>query len=71
MREQIFLVAQPAVTDPTPSPNDAQLTIRLAQAADVLDMPLLDHLIVGAACRYFSFREAGMLAARITDGVRA
>ncbi len=57
--------------DPAPSPDDARLTLRLAQAADVLDMPLLDHLIVGEASRYFSFREAGRLAARITDGDRA
>ena len=57
--------------DPTPSPDDARLTIRLAQAADVLDMPLLDHLILGDAGRYFSFREAGMVADRIPDGVRA
>ena len=47
--------------DPTPSPDDARLTLRLAQAADILDMPLLDHLIVGDAGRYFSFREAGTL----------
>jgi DNA repair protein RadC len=43
----------------------------LAQAADILDMPLLDHLIVGDAGRYFSFREAGTLTAHIADGVRA
>ncbi len=57
--------------DPTPSPDDARLTLRLAQAADILDMPLLDHLIVGDAGRYFSFREAGALTAQIADGVRA
>ena len=33
--------------DPTPSPDDARLTLRLCAAADVLDLPLLDHLIVG------------------------
>jgi DNA repair protein RadC len=43
----------------------------LAQAADVLDMPLVDHLIVGDAGRYFSFCEAGLLAARSSEGVRA
>ena len=48
--------------DPTPSPDDARLTVRLAQAADVLDLPLLDHLIVGDNGRYFSFRESGALA---------
>jgi DNA repair protein RadC len=43
----------------------------LAQAADILDMPLLDHLIVGDAGRYFSFREAGTFTPHIADGVRA
>ena len=57
--------------DPTPSPDDARLTLRLAQAADILDMPLLDHLIVGDAGRYFSFREAGTFTAQNADGVRA
>src|SRR4030095_11706092 len=57
--------------DPTPSPDDARLTLRLAQAADVLDLPLLDHLIGGDSGRYFSFREAGTLTTQIADGVRA
>ena len=57
--------------DPAPSPDDARLTLRLAQAADVLDLPLLDHLIVGDAGRYFSFREAGTLTTQVTEGVRA
>ena len=54
--------------DPTPSLDDAQLTLRLCQAADVLDMPLLDHLIVGDAGRYYSFREAGALGALSPQG---
>ena len=45
--------------DPTPSPDDARLTLRLCAAADVLDIALLDHLIVGDEGRYFSFHEAG------------
>ena len=49
--------------NPTPSPDDAKLTIRLCAAADVLDLPLLDHLIVGDGDRYFSFREAGAFGA--------
>jgi DNA repair protein RadC len=48
---------------PTPSPDDARLTLRLCAAADVLDLPLLDHLIVGDEHRYFSFREAGLMGA--------
>lgn len=57
--------------DPTPSPDDARLTLRLAQAADILDMPLLDHLIVGDDGRYFSFREAGTFPKPLADGVGA
>ena len=47
--------------DPAPSQDDARLTVRLCQAADVLDIGLLDHLIVGDADRYYSFRESGAL----------
>ena len=49
--------------DPTPSPDDARLTLRLCAAAHVLDLPLLDHLIVGDEQRYFSFHEAGLMGA--------
>ena len=57
--------------DPTPSADDARLTVRLAQAADVLDIPLLDHLIVGEDGRYFSFRESGLVTGTRFDGSRA
>ena len=49
--------------DPTPSREDAQLTLRLCAAADILEMPLLDHLIVVDGQRYYSFREAGVIGA--------
>jgi DNA repair protein RadC len=44
------------------------LTLRLVHAADVLDMPLLDHLIVGDPGRYYSFREAGIVGSQKRDG---
>ena len=50
--------------DPTPSPDDARLTLRLCAAADVLDIALLDHLIVGDEGRYFSFHESGQITKR-------
>ena len=50
--------------DPTPSRDDAQLTLRLCRAADVLDIALIDHLIIGDDGRYFSFLEAGEMASR-------
>jgi DNA repair protein RadC len=45
--------------DTTASPDDARLTLRLCAAADVLDIALLDHLIVGDEDGYFSFHWSG------------
>lgn len=49
--------------DPTPSSADVACTARMAVAGDILGIPLLDHLVIGAG-RYFSFRDAGILALR-------
>lgn len=49
--------------DPSPSPDDARLTVRLCAAANVLDIGLLDHLIVGDGDRYYSFNEGGTMRA--------
>ena len=57
--------------DHTPSREDIALTKLVAQAANLLGVRFVDHLIVGDAGRYFSFREAGTLTAQIADGVRA
>ena len=59
----IILVHNHPSGHPEPSPDDARLTLRLCAAADVLDLPLLDHLIVGDGHRYFSFSEAGLIGA--------
>lgn len=51
--------------DPLPSEADRRLTRRLAEAGTLLQIPLVDHVIVGAKIGinrpYFSFREAGLL----------
>ena len=51
--------------DPTPSQADHSLTRRLAEAAELLQIKLLDHIIIGAPAEgrlpYFSFKEAGVL----------
>lgn len=44
--------------DATPSPDDRAITRRLAQAADVLGIEFVDHLIV-AASGWTSLRESG------------
>jgi DNA repair protein RadC len=46
--------------DPAPSPDDVQLTRRLAAAGTILGITVADHVILGEG-RYFSFREAGVL----------
>jgi len=46
--------------DPTPSADDRAITRQLVDAGRLLDIPVYDHLILGAA-RYLSFAEAGLL----------
>src|SRR6266571_6332444 len=51
--------------DASPSQADHSLTRRLAEAAELLQIKLLDHIIIGAPSEgnpgYFSFKEAGVL----------
>ena len=51
--------------DVSPSQSDHSLTRRLAEAAELLQIKLLDHIIIGAPADgnpgYFSFKEAGVL----------
>ncbi len=51
--------------DASPSQADHSRTRRLAEAAELLQIKLLDHIIIGAPANgnagYFSFKEAGVL----------
>lgn len=51
--------------DPQPSEADRRLTRRLAEAGTLLQIPLVDHVIIGSKrgenAPYFSFREAGLI----------
>jgi DNA repair protein RadC len=51
--------------DPAPSEADHRLTRRLAEAAQLLQIKLLDHIILGSPDNgrtpYFSFKESGVL----------
>lgn len=51
--------------DPSPSQADHTLTRRLREAAELLQIRLLDHVIIGAPAEnrpgYFSFKETGVL----------
>lgn len=46
--------------DPMPSPDDRALTARLVAAGALLEIPVVDHVILGAG-RFFSFRSEGAL----------
>ena len=44
-----------------PSKTDIVLTEKVLNAADLMDIPLLDHVILGRDGKYFSFRENNLL----------
>lgn len=46
--------------DPTPSPDDREVTAQLVAAGRLLDIPVQDHIVIGRG-RYLSFAEAGLL----------
>lgn len=46
--------------DPTPSKEDVYLTRRVEEACKLVDIPLLDHIIIGDK-RYLSFHKEGLL----------
>jgi DNA repair protein RadC len=52
--------------DPQPSEPDRRITRRLVEAGTLLQMPVVDHVIIGEegigeSSPYFSFREAGLV----------
>ena len=48
--------------DVTPSREDIQTTRRCIEAGKIMDIPCLDHVIVGGGnSNYYSFRESGMV----------
>ncbi len=61
----VILVHNHPSGDPAPSQADHRLTRQLGEAAKLLQITLLDHIIIGlpdgGRSPYFSFREAGAL----------
>ena len=51
--------------DPSPSRADEATTRRISEAANLLQIKLLDHIVIGEPApgrqSYFSFREAGLV----------
>ncbi|MCX7724802.1 MAG: DNA repair protein RadC [Thermodesulfovibrio sp.] len=46
--------------DPTPSEQDMDITRKLKEASEILDIPILDHVIIGDGS-YFSMKEKGVI----------
>jgi len=46
--------------DPAPSREDREVTRAITEAGRILDVPLHDHVIIGADS-YFSFKDSGLL----------
>ena len=40
-----------------PSRNDINITTKLKRSCEMLDIPLLDHIIVSSSEKYYSFKE--------------
>jgi len=45
-----------------PSESDILLTRKIREVAEILDIIVHDHVIIGAKYKYFSFREEGLLS---------
>lgn len=56
----IILVHNHPSGDPTPSEADRNITSKVAGAASLMDINLLDHIIIGDRC-YVSFRDNRLL----------
>jgi DNA repair protein RadC len=46
--------------DPSPSPEDVNVTRQIVQAGKLLDIPLLDHIVIGGGGRFVSLKERGL-----------
>ena len=62
----VVLVHNHPSGETTPSREDIRLTRRLVECAQILDLELLDHVILGRAAHhhagYLSIRESGMVS---------
>jgi len=55
--------------DPTPSPEDMEITTRIIQAANIMGITVHEHLIISMHDdRYYSFADNGLIK-RMCDGI--
>ena len=53
----VILIHNHPSGDPTPSKQDIEVTRSLMKSGETLDIPVLDHVIIGRD-NYFSFKES-------------
>lgn len=56
----LILVHNHPSGDPTPSDDDIQITMRLAEVGELVGIPVVDHVVLGDT-GYYSFRESKLL----------
>jgi DNA repair protein RadC len=56
----IILVHNHPSGDPTPSPEDCEVTDHLVLVGDMLDIPVVDHVVIGERT-YRSFAQLGLM----------
>ncbi len=56
----IILVHNHPSGDPTPSPEDHQITERLVETGKIIGIDVMDHVVIGKD-DYYSFRQYGMI----------
>jgi hypothetical protein len=59
IERSLYGVSVSTLRDPTPSPDDVAITRLIAQAGEILDVKLLDHIIIGSG-RFVSLKERGL-----------
>lgn len=58
--DSIILVHNHPSGDPNPSMSDIEATQEMIKSAEILNIPLVDHIIIGDK-KYFSFKEKGLI----------
>ena len=57
----IILVHNHPTGDPSPSADDHNVTEKIKEASNILQIDFLDHIIIGPTDKYFSFADDGKL----------
>ena len=56
----VLVHLHPNSGEPVPSPNDIEVTARLKEVSELMEIPLMDHIVIGRGC-YLSMAERGLL----------